>query len=139
MLPCTIFFGYLGLIMNSGVIFRLKKKQITEQIRYFSQIRVTVYAINTTRKDIYVLFDQFSSDSPLSTISTPVISLTPVYSTLPGILALSFSVFFFFFFQREYFAEFLTLDVLISQMKRQFAIPRPRAVGKYCIEVLHVY
>lgn len=31
MLPCTIFFGldfigYLGLIMNSGVIFRLKKK-----------------------------------------------------------------------------------------------------------------
>uniref|UniRef100_K1QFP3 Nucleolar protein 11-like protein n=1 Tax=Magallana gigas TaxID=29159 RepID=K1QFP3_MAGGI len=41
--------------------------------------------------------------------------------------------------QREYFAEFLTLDVLISQMKRQFAIPRPRAVGKYCIEVLHVY
>lgn len=114
-----------------------KKKQITEQIRYFPQIRVTVYAINTTRKDIYVLFDQFSSDSPLSTISTPVISITPMYSTLPGILALSFSV--FFFFQREYFAEFLTLDVLISQMKRQFAIPRPRAVGKYCIEVLHVY
>ncbi|XP_061175659.1 nucleolar protein 11-like [Saccostrea echinata] len=41
--------------------------------------------------------------------------------------------------QREYFAEFLTLDVLLSQLKRQFAIPRPRTVGKYCMEVLHVY
>lgn len=59
-----------------------------------------LYAINTTRKDFYVLFDQFSSDSPLSAISTPVISLTPVYSILPGILPLSFSVFFFFFLAR---------------------------------------
>nr|XP_022314245.1 nucleolar protein 11-like [Crassostrea virginica] len=41
--------------------------------------------------------------------------------------------------QREYFTEFLALDVLLSQMKRQFAIPPPRAVGKYCIEVLRVY
>lgn len=59
-----------------------------------------MYAINTTRKDFYVLFDQFSSDSPLSTISTPVISLTPMYPTLPGILPLSFSVFLSFFLAR---------------------------------------
>ena len=48
-------------------------------------------------------------------------------------------IFFLSFFQREYFTEFLALDVLLSQMKRQFAIPPPRAVGKYCIEVLRVY